>query len=107
MTASKFQELLSKLKSLKLIQTGVWEDDMPDDIYEEYFYNCKVLASFAQPERHRWCEFSTTVIKVQGGILGIFGISKVYSENMSISDFHHQYCFFELKEQVTTTYVPV
>lgn len=106
MSNPKFQELLSKLQSLKLKQTGMWEDDMPDDIYEEYFSDCEVLASNLQPERHRWCEFSTTVVKVQGGLLGINGISKVYSEEMSVSDFLEQYSFFEMRAEVTTTYVP-
>lgn len=107
MTNSKFQELLSKLKSLKLKQTGVWEDDMPDDIYEEYFSDFEILNSNLDPQRHRWCEYSTKVVKVQGGLLGIYSISNVYSENMGISDFEEHYRFFEMKEQVTTTYVPV
>ena len=107
MANPKFQELLGKLRNLELEQTGYWVDDIPDSIYEEYFADSfAVVANGINPDRHSWYEISTTVVRVQGGLLGIRELSWV-SEDMLFSDVDLRYEFFEMREQVTTTFVPV
>jgi hypothetical protein len=49
----KFVELLSKLNSLNLPQTGCWDEDIPEEIYNEYFTTYATMATGLHPEEYR------------------------------------------------------
>jgi hypothetical protein len=102
----KFYEMLEKLQSLNLKQTYSWEDDIPEEVYYTYLSDHKYVASNLDVDKHRWYEFSTQVIEVHGGYLGINCVSNVFSEDMGISDVGAEYKFMEMEPIVTTTYVP-
>jgi len=105
---NKFDEMLDKLQSLNLSQAGCWEDDLPDDLYEEYFSDgFTILEDNLDYDRHRWYALSTSVIQVQGGLLGIRGVCDVFSEEMSWSDCGNSYVFFKMKEKTVVSYEPV
>ena len=96
---NKFDEMLDKLQSLNLSQAGCWEEDLPGDLYEEYFSDgFTILEDNLDYDRHRWYALSTCVIQVQGGLLGIRGVCDVFSEEMSWSDVGKSYTFFKMKE---------
>jgi len=95
----KFDELLKKLNKLRLLQTSCWDDNIPANIWDEYFKkNYKGVASEVDVDKHRWYEIATAVIEIFGRFLGIRHISNMYSEEM---DFEGCYCyleFFEMEE---------
>ena len=94
----KFVELLSKLDSLNLPQTRCWDEDIPEEIYNEYFANYTTMATGLQPEEHRWYRISTTVIEVYGSLLGIRHVDKMFSECSGIVDVGFTYDFSEMEE---------
>lgn len=102
----KFYEMLEKLQSLNLKQSYGWENDIPDEVYYAYLSDHKYVASNLDVDKHRWYEFSTQVIEVHGGYLGINCVSNVYSETMSISDVGAEYKFMEMEPVSITSYVP-
>lgn len=105
---NKFSEMLDKLQSLNLSQAGSWEDDLPDNLYKEYFSDGYItLGENLNYDRHRWYALSTSVIQVQGGLLGIRGVCDVFSEEMSWSDVGNSYIFFKMKEKTVVSYEPV
>jgi hypothetical protein len=104
-----FSNLLSKLQGLNLKQTGYWVDDLPEDIYENFFYdsNYEVVARDLDLDRHRWYEISTEVIKIHGSFLGIRQVTHIKNENDSVGDTSFVYQFFEMREKTVTSYEKV
>ena len=109
----KFNELLEELNKQKITQTqGGWEDNIPDDIWEEYFTsnnsnNYRTIITKLTPDTHRWYEISTTVIKIFDRYLGITFISNLFSESTM-----YEYCcinleFGEMKIVESITYEPI
>ena len=102
----KFDELLAKLKALKITQTHFdWAEDIPEDIWKEYFDgNFKVVKRNLRVDKHRWYETSISVIKIFDRFLGIRHVSDMFSETMDVEDCYHTLEFFEMKEVQTITY---
>lgn len=57
-----------------------------DDAVELLEGETKLLAEGIDVSRHRLFEISTSYFELDNGILGIRGVSKIYSEMMSASD---------------------
>lgn len=99
-------ELITKLNDLKIHQTsGDWQEDIPEDIYDEYFENAGAVASGLEVDTHRWYELSTSVVSVNGSFIGINAISNTFSESMGYDDVYHHLEFFEMKEVKVVSYV--
>ncbi len=64
----------------------------------------KQLASDIDISRHRWYETSTSYFQLENGILGINGVSNIYSEHMMAPDFNVQPQAFEGEEFTTISY---
>jgi hypothetical protein len=64
------------------------------------------LASNIDINRHRWYETSTSYFQLEDGILGIEGLSNVYSEYMLASDCDVNCYAFEGEEIKTVSYKP-
>lgn len=64
----------------------------------------KQLASDIDINRHRWYETSTSYFQLEDGILGINGVSNIYSEHMMAPDCNVQPQAFEGKEFTTISY---
>jgi hypothetical protein len=66
----------------------------------------KILAEDFYIDRHRWYETSTSFYRLEDGILGISGLSNIYSEETcaSVYDVH---CYaFEAVCYLTVSYKP-
>lgn len=101
----KFNELLEKLNKEKVECTDCgWEENLPEDVWQEYFKEYKVVKSGLDQDGHRWYCIGTTVIKIFGKYLGIRHVCKLYSESMSAEDCGVDCEFFEMKEKQTITY---
>lgn len=107
----KFDELLEKLNSLKLIQELIdWEECLPEDIWKEHFENStnyQSLVTGLEVDKHRHYETSISVIKIYGRFLGIQHVTDVYSEQMDVSDCYFEINFFEMAEKQTITYIKI
>lgn len=66
----------------------------------------KELASDIDISRHRWHETSDSYFQLEDGILGINGLTNIYSEGMSPSDCNVQCYAFEGEEFTTISYKP-
>lgn len=66
----------------------------------------KQLVSNIDINRHRWYETSTSYFQLEDGILGIEGLSNVYSEYMLASDCDVNCYAFEGEEIKTVSYKP-
>lgn len=102
----KFNELLTKLKKLEIIQfSGDWAENLPDDIWEEYFNeNFEEVKKGLDVDEHRWYETSITVIKIFGRFLGIRHITNMYSAQQDFEDCYEKIKFMEMKEVPSITY---
>lgn len=104
----KFDELLEKLKSLELEQTGgdwIEEEGLPMDIYKNYLEgNLKEVDFGLDVDKHRWYEKSTTVYEIFGRYLGVRMATDLFSESMDYSDCSVTIKFFEMKPVTTITY---
>ena len=102
----KFNELLEKLNSLKLIQTSIdWAECLPQEIWEEHFKgNFKELKNGLDPDTHRWYETSISVISIYGKLLGISHISNLFSESSSCEDCYVTIGFSEMEEVTIISY---
>ena len=102
----KFNELLAKLKELKITQTkGDWSENLPDDIWEQYFKgNFKEIKHNLAVDTHRWYETSIVVLEICGGLLGIRYITNMFSESQDWEDCYVQIEFMEMKEVQTVSY---
>ena len=105
----EFNELLTKLKELKIIQTsGDWEEDLPVDFWQKYFMgNFEEVAYNIEIETHRWYETSIAVIKIYGHLLGIRYITNVFSESSNYEDCFCKITFMEMKEVQVVSYLPI
>jgi len=107
------KELIQKLNDLKILQTsGDWEEDIPEEIYTEYFENnFREIEEELDVEKHRHYELSTTVIElIEDGhefLMGIRVISKLYSDMSMFEDVYHYLEFFEMQQVEAITYVRV
>ena len=103
---NKFNELLNKLKALKINQTNIsWEENIPDDIWKEYFHNnYKEVDCSLNIDTHRWYELSITVIEIFGRYLGIRHVTNIFSESSGIDDLYVEVEFMEMIETTVTTY---
>ena len=66
----------------------------------------KQLASNIDINRHRWYETAISYFQLEDGILGIEGLSNVYSELMLASDCDVNCYAFEGEEIKTVSYKP-
>jgi len=105
----KFNELLAKVKELEITQAqGDWEENIPNDIWEEYFKdNYKEVKHNLAVDTHRWYETSIVVIEIFGKFLGIRYITNMFSEEQSYEDCFVKLEFYEMKEVQTVTYEKV
>lgn len=103
-----FTEFVQKLNDLKIEDDGGWEDSLPTEIWEEYFKDKhKELTCGLDVDTHRWYELSTTVVEVDGSLLGIRHITNLFSESSSHSDIGHTITFMEMKEVMVKSYESV
>jgi len=102
----KFNELLAKLKELKITQkSSDWSEDLPNDIWEEYFKgNFKQIKHSLDVDTHRWYETSLTVIKIFDKFLGIRYISNMFSESQDYEDCYVEIGFYEMEEVKVVSY---
>ena len=99
------KELIEKLNNLKITQTSIdWIEDIPEDIYKEYFENNDIVEYDLDIDKHRWYELSTDVYEINGKYLGIRHIAQLYSEMSSCEDIFYTLEFFEMKQIITVTY---
>jgi len=110
------KEFIEHLNSLKIVQTGPWEESIPTDIWDKYFEDFYMdLDEGLDVDKHRWYELSTSVLEFENGflghkgefILGIRHISNLYSEESSYEDMCHHLEFFEMEPIKTITYVKI
>jgi len=100
------KELVEHLNSLNILQKYSWSEDIPDEIWDEYFENNKaILESGLDIDKHRWYELSTEVISINGGFIGVRSVTHCFSEKSSIEDMNYHLKFFEMEEKIKTTYV--
>ena len=93
------KELINHLNNLKILQTSSWDENIPEEIWHEYFectYN--EVAAGLNIDEHRWYELSTTVIRINSGFMGIRSVTKCFSEQSSIDDMCHKLEFYEMEE---------
>lgn len=105
MNKNKFDELLEKLSNIKIVQKSIdWTEDIPDDIWDDYFKDNQIIMPEMDVDRHRHYETSICVIKIFDRLLGIQNISNIYSEMSSASDMYHTLKFFEMEEVPSVIY---
>ena len=100
----KFDELLSKLQKMKITQTSCWEEDIPQEIWSEYFNNYSEVADRIDVDSHRWYETSITVIEILNGYLGIRHISNMASEESDFESCCVELQFYEMEKIEKPTY---
>lgn len=98
------KELVEYLNSLKIIQKSSWDEDIPEDIYTEYFEGSQTVESELDVDKHRWYETSTEVLKMNGGFIGVNSVTDTFSEQSEIGDMFHTIEFFEMEEIPSVTY---
>ena len=100
-----FEKMLEKLVGLKLIQKNYdFMEDLPEDIYEDYFKGRKIKASELFVDKHRWYETSTKVFDFNGRYLGVSSLTDMFSESSDVEDCYASVEFFEMEEVKTVTY---
>lgn len=99
------KELVQYLNSLNISQTSSWDEDIPEDIYQEYFQDkYETVESGLEVNKHRWYETSIEVIKINDGFIGINSVTDTFSEQSSILDMFFTLQFFEMKEVLVKSY---
>ncbi|HMT02307.1 MAG TPA: hypothetical protein PKD00_03205 [Burkholderiales bacterium] len=99
------KELVDYLNGLKIKQTSSWDEDIPEDVWNEYFEDkLKVVESDLYVEKHRWYETSVEIIKINDGFIGIESVTDTFSEQQEIRDCYHTLEFFEMEPVQTITY---
>ena len=100
------KELVEHLNNLKILQTSSWDENVPEEIWDEYFKdNHEIVKYGLNVKTHRWYELSTTVIKLNGGFIGVISVTHCYNEKSTIEDMYHYLEFLEMKEVNQPTYV--
>lgn len=93
------KKLVQHLNSLKIQQTSEWTEDIPDDIWNEYFQGkIKVLERNMNVDKHRWYELSDEAIEILDGIMIIESVTDTVGEMQMIEDCNHILRFYEGKE---------
>jgi len=102
----KFEELLKELKSLDIIQTsGDWSECLPNEIWNKHFKgNFKNVKRGIDIDTHRWYETSIEVINIYDKLLGIKGITNIFSEGSDFESCYVKIEFFEMKEVQVVSY---
>lgn len=105
----KFNELLEKLKGLKIIQKSMdWAECLPEEIWKDHFDgNFKELKNGLDVDQRRHYETSISIIEIYGKPLGIRHITNLYSESSSCEDCYVTIEFFEMKEVLIKSYEKV
>lgn len=98
------KELVEYLNNLKILQTSSWDENIPEEIWDNYFENSITVASELDIDKHRWYELSTEVIKINDGFIGVRSITNMYSEQSSYIDMYYTLEFFEMEEIPSVTY---
>lgn len=99
------KELIEKLNALEIDQCSYeWTEDLPDDIYNEYFTDVDAVDSELDIDKHRWYETSVFVYQIGDKFLGVRTVTDVFSEQMGYSDCGHTLNFFEMEEYLTVSY---
>jgi len=98
------KKLIKKLNELEILQTSEWIEDLPEDVYKEYFKNYEEYNYKLDVDTRRWYELSTFVVEIEKGLIGVRSISNVFSESMGWEDCGHVLEFFEMEEIKVTSY---
>jgi hypothetical protein len=99
------KELVDKLNNLKILQKSIdWVEDIPEDIWKEYFEFSDRLDMELDVDKRRHYELSTDVYKINDKYLGVRRISNLYSEMSSCEDIYWTLQFFEMKQIKRITY---
>lgn len=104
---NKFDELFKKLNESKIAQQYYdWDENIPEDIWNEYFDNESVviLKRGLDVDTLRWYETSITVIKIYDQFLGIRHVSNIFSEYMGYDDCGYDLSFYKMEEVLLPTY---
>lgn len=72
------------------------------DAQDEIGFDIKATIN---PDKHRWYEVTTNVVKCDDGFVGIRGVTKMFSEVIVWSDCNYLCEAFEMVEKQTITYV--
>ena len=96
----KVQELINYVNERNLYSLWDFEESMTD----EKFDKLKKVAEGLEIYKHRWYEVSTTVYKVEDGYVGVRGITHLYSEGMTYSDYNYLCEASEYEEFQTISY---
>ena len=101
------KDVIKKLNDLSIRQMELdFQECIPLDIWNEYFKGkIKVLEINLYLDERRWYEKSTTAFSLDGSILGVTHITKLYSEQNTVEDVYHTLEFFEMEEKKTITYI--
>lgn len=99
-------QLVEKLNSLKILQTSIdWVEDIPEDLYNQYFKDLTGIASGINVDKHRWYELALEVVVLPDiGFIGVTAIQDLSSENSSCEDIYHHLKFHEVQEYTTSTW---
>lgn len=89
----KVKELIEKINSADECYSIFDAEDMIEGDYKRIQKDLDI-------DRHRWCEISTSVYKLEDGLVGIRGASCLYSEMMTFSD-ANVHCTAEEYEEIT------
>lgn len=99
------KELVDKLNNLKILQKSIdWVEDIPEDIWKEYFEFSDRLDMELDVDKRRHYKLSTDVYKINDKYLGVRRISNLYSEMSSCEDIYWTLQFFEMKQIKRITY---
>ena len=102
------KELIEYLNSLKILQTSCWDENIPEDIYDEYFTDKFESIEFGlDVEKHRWYEITTEVLKMNNNFIGVRSVTDTFSESSTIEDMYHKLEFFEMEQILVTSYKEV
>lgn len=97
------KELVDYLNNLNILQTSSWEENIPEEIWNEYFKG-KGVTGGLNINKHRWYETSIDVYKINNGFIGIYSVTQCYSEQSSIEDMYHYLQFYEMEEEKIISY---
>lgn len=102
-------DIVEKLNGLRISQENYdIQEDIPEDIWEEYFEDAEIVDDLLDVEKHRHYETSVTVFKMPSNVLiGVRHATDLFSEMMTWKDTYHTLKFFYMKEITTITYEEV
>jgi len=100
------KELVEFLNNQEIIQERDWLEDIPEDIYKEYFDlpNNRAYLDTVAVNEHRWYEDAIEVYKFDDEFLGVNTITKLYSESSGYEDCYHTLKFYVMEQIPSVTY---